>query len=251
MSTREVSRIRRLHESANTLLTEAGTPCSSWLTTLGPGNSGDIDCCQVLSDGSSGTNWHTTQPNGLCSVQWTNTLNQSPWDGWKNCCSSTPPPPPPQISCDSCNNGAPTSNWYPGPNCPTGTIPSGTGNPCGPPPTPCKTLVLQPRHTGCCQKCTSGSAQGTPCQPHCACCTSQVSTNSNIQMDMNKPKNDKRSIKDDLEEIRYMNELYDVTLGHEDKELVEVTYELPKSFGNKRLTESRLIDMVNSIVKKY
>jgi len=70
-------------------------------------------------------------------------------------------------------------------------------------------------------------------------------------MDMNKPKNDKRSIKDDLEEIRYMNELYDVTLGHEDKELVEVTYELPKSFGNKRLTESRLIDMVNSIVKKY
>ena len=28
-------------------------------------------------------------------------------------------------------------------------------------------------------------------------------------------------------------------------------YELPKRFGNKRLTESQLIDMVNTIVKEY
>ena len=34
------------------------------------------------------------------------------------------------ISCDSCNNGYPTSSWEPGPTCPGGTIPSGSGNPC-------------------------------------------------------------------------------------------------------------------------
>jgi hypothetical protein len=34
------------------------------------------------------------------------------------------------ISCDSCDGGYQTSNWYPGPNCPPNTIPSGTGDPC-------------------------------------------------------------------------------------------------------------------------
>jgi len=35
-----------------------------------------------------------------------------------------------QISCDSCDNGYPTSNMYSGNVCPEGTIPSGSGNPC-------------------------------------------------------------------------------------------------------------------------
>jgi len=34
------------------------------------------------------------------------------------------------ISCDSCVNGAPVGNMYPGNTCPANTIPSGTGNPC-------------------------------------------------------------------------------------------------------------------------
>jgi len=35
-----------------------------------------------------------------------------------------------QISCDSCNNGVPTSQFYSGSSCPSGTIASGSGNPC-------------------------------------------------------------------------------------------------------------------------
>ena len=34
-----------------------------------------------------------------------------------------------QVSCDSCSNGAPISNMFSG-SCPSGWIPSGTGNPC-------------------------------------------------------------------------------------------------------------------------
>ena len=34
------------------------------------------------------------------------------------------------VSCDSCNDGYPTSSWEPGPTCPNGMIASGTGNPC-------------------------------------------------------------------------------------------------------------------------
>lgn len=47
----------------------------------------------------------------------------------------TPYQPPvtpanPTISCDSCPNGVPISTIYTGNTCPTGSIPSGTGNPC-------------------------------------------------------------------------------------------------------------------------
>lgn len=35
-----------------------------------------------------------------------------------------------QVSCDSCDNGYPTSNMYSGTVCPEGTIPTGSGNPC-------------------------------------------------------------------------------------------------------------------------
>lgn len=36
----------------------------------------------------------------------------------------------PAISCDSCGGGYPTSQMFNLPNCPSGTIPSGSGNPC-------------------------------------------------------------------------------------------------------------------------
>ena len=52
------------------------------------------------------------------------------------------------ISCDSCDGGYPTSMMYAGSVCPTGTIQSGTGNPCPP-------NLSTPTD---CTKCVGGSA---------------------------------------------------------------------------------------------
>lgn len=65
----------------------------------------------------------------------------------------------------------------------------------------------------------------------------------------------------DLEEEEVMSDLYEVWLGHEETELVsegvqninrrpkkEQIYELPGRFGNRRMTESELVNMVNAIV---
>ena len=224
MSTSEVSRIRNLHESVNPIITEAksspststsATPCVGFINTLVPsqGGTGDIDCCEMLKGNYAGA----ANPQMLktrCDKYWNSISGVPPQSlGWKNCCKS------------------------------------------GPPPVPCSTLSLQPNHTGCCQKCKSGSAQGTPCEPHCKCCKSKTQAASNsTQIAEGKFKEAaarwELGKNSDLEEITYMNELYDVTLGHEDVP-TELMYELPKRFGNKRLTESQLIDMVNSIVKKY
>ena len=225
MSTSEKSRIRKLHESVNSLISEAGTPCSSWLSLLGPGNSGDVDCCEVLSDGPSGPNWHLAQPNRLCDKHW-QALGQTS-NSWQNCCPN-PPPPVVNFACMGGVVGPGGSTTCMGP----GNYTMGQAN----------VQAIYPTMAAC-----QASTCGMTKQP----------TNPVIQA-KKKPKNDNpREVggdmkrKADLEEIKYMNELYDITLGHEDKVLEEVTYELPKSFGNKRLTESRLIDMVNSIVKKY
>jgi len=236
MSATEASRIRNLHESVGSIITEAKsspststTPCVDFINKLVPsqGGTGDIDCCKMLQGNFTGP-YGGTSTSGMiqtrCDKYWNSISGVPPQSlGWKNCCKS------------------------------------------GPPPVPCSTLSLQPNHTGCCQKCKSGSAQGTPCEPHCKCCKSKTQAVANTtqiaegkKLFRETAKANERYRNSDLEEIRYMNELYDVTLGHEDipnplegDTRTESIYELPKRFGNKRLTESQLIDMVNSIVKKY
>lgn len=58
--------------------------------------------------------------------------------------------------------------------------------------------------------------------------------------------------KEDLQEERYMGDMYDVWFGNEKDDVIleqqETMYELPKRFGNKRLTESALINMINNII---
>ena len=62
----------------------------------------------------------------------------------------------------------------------------------------------------------------------------------------------------DIAEEEYMSDLYEVWLGHEETEVIsegigrpvkELVYELPSRFGNKRLTESELVNMINTIIK--
>jgi len=209
MSSSEASRIRNLHESANKLITE-GTPCSTWLSIMGPGNSGDVDCCQVLADGPSGANWHMVQPTRLCDKQWIAQGQTS--QGWQNCCPSVVIPTNPTNPISAAKMKPKTDNRR---SKKVDTVIINSPMPKGP-------GDIKPGSEG-----YGPQSEG-------------VSRNA------------------DLEEIRYMNELYDITLGHEDipnplegRVMVETTYELPKRFGNKRLTESQLIDMVNSIVKKY
>ena len=75
------------------------------------------------------------------------------------------------------------------------------------------------------------------------------------------PKGWKMLSKQEIDEEESMSDVYEVWLGHEETELVsegitnitrrpkkEQIYELPKRFGNKRMTESELIGMVNAIV---
>ena len=65
---------------------------------------------------------------------------------------------------------------------------------------------------------------------------------------------------EEVEEEGYMDDLYEVWSGQEDREALiesindngtsgEMVYELPGRFGNKRLTESQLINMINTIIK--
>jgi hypothetical protein len=65
---------------------------------------------------------------------------------------------------------------------------------------------------------------------------------------------------EEVEEEGYMDDLYEVWSGQEDRDSLsesindngtsgEMVYELPGRFGNKRLTESQLIDMINTIIK--
>ena len=65
----------------------------------------------------------------------------------------------------------------------------------------------------------------------------------------------------EIGEEESMSDLYEVWLGHEETQLFsegisnitrrpnkEQIYELPKRFGNKRMTESELVNMVNTIL---
>jgi len=63
---------------------------------------------------------------------------------------------------------------------------------------------------------------------------------------------------EELDEENAMDDLYEVWLGHEDNIVLEDNtpytikekiYELPARFGNKRLTETEMINMINSIIK--
>jgi len=76
------------------------------------------------------------------------------------------------------------------------------------------------------------------------------------------PKGWKVVTQQEIEEEETMSDLYEVWLGHEETELVsegaqninrrpkkEQIYELPRRFGNRRMTESELVNMVNAIVK--
>jgi len=74
----------------------------------------------------------------------------------------------------------------------------------------------------------------------------------------NLPKGWRMSTPQELEEEGYMSDLYEVWLGHEETELIsegngrpltELVYELPSRFGNKRLTEGELVNMINTIIK--
>ena len=73
-----------------------------------------------------------------------------------------PPNPPGMVSCDSCQGGYPVVNMFPmqppggGPSCPTGWIPSGSGNPCGTTPTPPPPPIPPPLTTNC-QTCNGGN----------------------------------------------------------------------------------------------
>jgi|TARA_R110000851_G_scaffold56807_7_gene132710 hypothetical protein len=60
-------------------------------------------------------------------------------------------PANPMISCDSCNGGYPISNYFTNGQCPTGWIPTGSGNPCAPvlPPPPPPMVT--------CQQCSGGN----------------------------------------------------------------------------------------------
>ena len=61
----------------------------------------------------------------------------------------------------------------------------------------------------------------------------------------------------ELEEEAMMDDIYEVWSGQEDRDALiremnmtkETVYELPARFGKKRLTESRLINMINTITK--
>ena len=61
---------------------------------------------------------------------------------------------------------------------------------------------------------------------------------------------------EELDEENAMDDLYEVWLGHEDNVVLEAPYtikekiyELPARFGNKRLTETEMVNMINSIIK--
>ena len=69
------------------------------------------------------------------------------------------------------------------------------------------------------------------------------------------PKGWKMVTSQEIEEEDYMSDLYEVWLGDEETELVsegipnkEQIYELPSRFGNKRMTETELVKMINTIV---
>ena len=61
----------------------------------------------------------------------------------------------------------------------------------------------------------------------------------------------------ELEEEAMMDDIYEVWSGQEDRDALiremnmtkETVYELPARFGKKRLTESQLINMINTITK--
>mgnify|MGYP003635307101 CR=1 FL=1 len=72
------------------------------------------------------------------------------------------------------------------------------------------------------------------------------------------PKGWKMISPEELDEENVMDDLYEVWLGHEDNIVLEDNtpymvkekiYELPARFGNKRLTEIEMINMINSIIK--
>ena len=306
-SSSEKNRIRKLHESANQLLSEAiqptpavsMDPCYKFVSTMSPSAAGlwnpsdgpldagsvaagDIDCCQMLIGNFVGP-YGDTAGSGMmqshCDKEWNIVSGVAPVSsGWHKCCKKFGGHSEPNLD-------GPHAKKRPG---------SDEGIMFGKPAT--------------------GFDSGR---------------------------------QEDLEEVRYMNELYEITLGHEDTpnplemdefykpmkddmwdvpkkpwerdwedmvlwedgdlELNEIdpttvsdchcpdgigmkikcggagcgrtdnprhsggrttgnprhsdnvgmkigegtVYELPKRFGNKRLTESQLIDMVNTIVKEY
>tara|TARA_R110001583_G_scaffold37545_1_gene122188 strand:- start:3635 stop:4174 length:540 start_codon:yes stop_codon:yes gene_type:complete len=59
--------------------------------------------------------------------------------------------------------------------------------------------------------------------------------------------------KTDIQEQKYMEDIYDVWFGNETDDVIseerQTIYQLPKRFGNKRLTETALINMINNIIK--
>jgi len=91
----------------------------------------------------------------------------------------------PDVSCDSCDGGYPTSNWYPGPTCPQNTIPSGSGNPCeGQNMVDCSTCDGgSPMSNSFNNSCPTGwqlTSLGDPCEGQTVTgCTNQAATNYN------------------------------------------------------------------------
>ena len=69
-----------------------------------------------------------------------------------------------------------------------------------------------------------------------------ASTNPGVNL----PKGWKMATPEEIEEEEYMSDLYEVWLGDEE---TEVIYELPSRFGNKRLTETELVNMINTIIE--
>tara|TARA_R100001377_G_scaffold77321_1_gene54560 strand:+ start:2289 stop:2873 length:585 start_codon:yes stop_codon:yes gene_type:complete len=66
------------------------------------------------------------------------------------------------------------------------------------------------------------------------------------------PEGWKMVTKDDIQEQKNMDDVYEVWFGNESDELItednQTMYELPKRFGNKRLTETALVNMINNII---
>ena len=142
---------------AQTIPSGSGDPCAG-VTIMGCTNAAasnysavantDDGSCQIVGCGDPSANNYdpavTQSGQGMCSYtnycyqcggpgnssavgnSFTTSDNLCP-NGWQD---SVPTCSVPDVSCDSCNNGYPTSMMYPGPTCPAQTVPSGSGDPC-------------------------------------------------------------------------------------------------------------------------
>ena len=180
-------RLQEKDRQSSTTSTGAPTPCEDFLSMMSS-PPGDIDCCKALQGdftnafGNNTSGYDPSQPGEKCDQQWTIDGN-SPADGWKKCCEDDtvvtmeqycccPGQPCFQTNAQGCEAMGASCTLHPSLSAcqqACGDDPHTGGD-----PEPCDKLMADPMHAGCCNKCRSGNAQGTPCEPHCKCCESPV-----------------------------------------------------------------------------